>query len=498
MLKLAPIFTDHAVLQRGKPVRIFGTADTQTVTVRYRDAAVTAPVRPDGTWTAVLPAMPAGAPETLTVTADSETLTREDVVLGDVWLCGGQSNMELTLGNSKDPAPALAACADQNVRLYHVGKHGHFDDQFYAEEAASCWQLPCRDACQHWTAVGYHFAAMLSAHLGVTIGLVECCYGGTSVSAWLSEETLRASEAGRAYLDDYAARMGDKTEDEANADYLAYCRYQQAWEQRAAACYAKDPHMRWADVIAACGENRYPGPAAPIDPLRPHGLYDTMIARIVPYTMKGVLYYQGESDDHRPDTYAALLRDLIGEWRREFRDAELPFLLVQLPMFVYANETNGDNWARIRAAQEQGFRTVKNTGLAVILDCGEFDEIHPKEKRTPAKRLALQALERAYRKDVDDATSPFLRDAVPEGEGMRLTFWHTGTGLVLRGTAGFELCAPDGTWHPADPTVSDDTLYLSAPDVPHPIGARYAWINYGEVTLFTRAGLPAAPFCRMI
>lgn len=494
MLKAAPIFTDHMVLQREKPIRLWGTGDEGAIiTAGLADVTGTAEVH-NGAWEITLPPLPAGGAYTLRITDGTEELVFSDVMLGEIWLCGGQSNMELVLGASADPEEALAACRESGVRLYHVGKHAYFDAQFYQEEAESCWQLPTPEACRSWTAVGYHFAAELSRKLDVTVGLVECCYGGTSASAWMSEQTLRSTTVGQTYLEDYAHGTSGMTEAEANQAYLNYCRYHESWQQRVMACYAEDPDILWTEVLERCGENRYPGPWAPMHPLRPHGLYDTMICRIVPYTMRGVLYYQGESDDHRPEGYETLLRSLIAEWRRDFRDEALPFLLVQLPMFAYEETKSDTNWAIIREAQRKVCQTTRNTGLAVIPDCGELNEIHPKEKRTPAHRLYLQALREVYHLQTEGTTAPLLRTAIPEGSGMRLYFDNAEGGLVLHGTEGFELCGTDGIWHPAVPDANGDTIFVHSPEVTHPAYVRYAWINYGSVTLFAQNGLPASPF----
>lgn len=494
MLKFAPIFSDHMVLQREKPLRIWGTGESHAdVTVTLGSLSGTAQVR-DGRWSVTLPALPAGGPYTLTAADGTETQTLTDVMLGEVWLCGGQSNMELALRDSKDPQPALDTCTETDVRLYHVGKRAFFDRQFYEEENASHWQLPSADTCPWWTAVGYHFGVMLAKKLGVTVGLVECNYGGTSASAWISEEMLASTAVGSAYLADYAEGVEGLTEEEACRAYLEYCDYHNNWQQRVGECYQKDPAISWERVLEICGENRYPGPWAPNNPLRPHGLYDTMLCRITPYTLRGVLYYQGESDEHRPEGYQTLLSLLIRQWREDFRDDALPFLIVQLPMFCY-EDTQGTNWAVLRQAQEKVYRTTKNTGLACILDCGEFNEIHPKEKRTPAKRLYLQALREVYHLQERGTTAPLVREAVSAENGIRVTFDNVDHGLVLRGDAGFELCDADGNWHPASPSVNEESVLVTSREVPHPTAVRYAWINYGEVTLFERSGIPAAPFC---
>ncbi len=497
MLTFAPIFTDHAVLQREKPIRLFGTGDENTiVTARLMGVSAEAPVH-DGCWEIVLPPLPAGGPCTLTISDGTQAVSLEDIMLGEVWLCGGQSNMELALKDARDPQPALDTCADSNVRLYHVCKRGFMDEQFFREEAASCWQLPSPETCPHWTAVGYFFAQRLAGTLGVTVGLVSCNYGGTSASAWMSEEMLASTANGQLYLEDYRKGTEGRTDEEADAAYDAYLDYHCKWCNRTNAYYAAHPGAKWDDVIAACGENQYPGPHAPKNPLRPHGLYDTMIRRIIPYTLRGVLYYQGESDEHRAEGYASLLTCLIAQWRRDFRDEMLPFLLVQLPMFRYAANADDKSWCRLREAQAWVFRNVKNTGLAAIPDCGEFDNIHPTEKREPARRLYLQALSQVYGLQTENTCAPMFRQALPEPGALRLQFDYAECGLELRAEGGFELCGTDGIWHPAQASVNLDEILLRSDAVSHPMAARYAWYNYGDVTVYAKNGLPLAPFRTM-
>ncbi|MBR3631300.1 MAG: sialate O-acetylesterase [Oscillospiraceae bacterium] len=493
MLKLAPIFKDHLVLQREKPLHIWGNAEDGSLITAAIGSVSAQAETVNGAWHAVLPPLPAGGPYTLTVSDGSETLSLNDVMLGEVWLCGGQSNMELVVKDAAHPGELLRDCEESGVRLYHVGKRGFFDAQFYAEEEASCWQLPMPDTTQHWTAVGYLFAQELAKKLGVTIGLVECCYGGTSATAWMSEAMLQSTEAGRRYLADYENGIAGLTDEEANQAYRDYCVYQNAWNERLAAFYREHPTGSWEEALAVCGENRYPGPYAPINPLRPHGLYDTMLRRITPFTLRGVLYYQAESDDHRPEDYETLLTCLIREWRQDFRDPALPFLLVQLPMYAELNTAECVHWAKLRLAQERVYRADRHAGMAVILDCGEYCEIHPKEKRPPAHRLFLQALREVYGLQEADTTSPLLRSAIPESGGIRLHF-DTTSPLELRGSEGFEICGADGIWHSAAPSVNENTLLLTSPEVPYPAEARYAWYNFGPVTLFAKNGLPAAPF----
>ncbi len=495
MMTLAPIFTDHAVLQREKPVCIWGSCtDGAVVALTMGNLVYKSSPALNGRWEIILPPLPAGGPYTLSVSDGTDTLALSDIMVGEVWLCGGQSNMELNLKDANGAPDALDSCDSSNVRLYHVCKRGFFDEQFYKEESASCWNLPSADTCPYWSAVGYYFARELAQKLGVTVGLVNCNYGGTSASAWMSREMLSETAVGRLYLEDYAKGTAGLTDEEADRAYDEYMDYHVKWNERAAECYAANPNIKWSEVLKICGDNRYPGPHAPKNPLRPHGLYDTMVSRIIPYTLRGVLYYQGESDDHRPDGYYLLLTSLIRQWRQDFRDEEMPFLLVQLPIYGVDDNPDLTNWCGIREAQEQVYRNIRNTGLAVILECGEWNEIHPKDKQTPAHRLYLQALYRVYGLQTEDTCAPTLRYALPENGRLRLFFDHAECGLEARDEGGFEICGTDGVWHPAQAQINEDTILVQSQDVPHPVAARYGWRNYTAVTVFAKNGLPLAPF----
>ena len=263
-----------------------------------------------------------------------------------------------------------------------------------------------------------------------------------------------------------------------------------------------------------------------INPFRPAGLYECMLQRVMPYTLRGFLYYQGESDDHKPKMYERLLRELIAKWREDWEDVTLPFLMVQLPMHRYAADPDYKHWCLIREAQMRVFETVKNTGIAVTLDLGEFNEIHPKEKETVGERLALQAMWLVYGLYTKKrAFGPVFKDAVQCGGELLVRFdcaedgfeirtnnipgrtvstvvgdeksTSTENSSLLTSSAGFEIAGADRKFVPAE-AVRDagqkNVLWLSAEGVDKPVYARYCWTNFGEVNYFGKNGLPMAPF----
>ena len=230
--------------------------------------------------------------------------------------------------------------------------------------------------------------------------------------------------------------------------------------------------------------------------MRPGGLYECMLKRVAPYTLGGFLYYQGESDDHKPQFYEKLLGTMIGNWRRLWMEDTLPFLLVQLPMHRFKQDPDWKNWCLIREAQMAVFRSIKNTGIAIITEHGEFNEIHPKEKRPVGERLALQALYHVYHKIKDvEAFGPMFRDLRYEKDYLELFFDYTEEGFDIRNqVSGFEIAGADQNYVTADVVMTHNSIILSAAGLRNPLYARYLWTNYGEVTVFGKNGIPLAPF----
>ena len=541
--RVAAVFSSHMVLQREKNVKVFGWGeDGNIVVVEFRGQRAEAAVE-SGHWCAVLSPMAASvkrtskempddpdgdgfAGNTMTVSCGEKTYTFVDVVVGEVWLAGGQSNMEFELQNCRGGREFLENDKDPGVRFYYTQKNAHMDEQFFEGERNSSWATFNKERAKCWSAVGYFFAKRLSAELGFPVGIIGCNWGGTSASCWVDRDTLSRDCELKSYIDDYETAISGKSEEVQIAEYHAYEKYDAEWNERASLCYAEDPAMSWDEVIRRCGENKWPGPMGCINPFRPAGLYECMLQRVMPYTLRGFLYYQGESDDHKPKMYERLLRELIAKWREDWEDVTLPFLMVQLPMHRYAADPDYKHWCLIREAQMRVFETVKNTGIAVTLDLGEFNEIHPKEKETVGERLALQAMWLVYGLYTKKrAFGPVFKDAVQCGGELLVRFdcaedgfeirtnnipgrtvstvvgdeksTSTENSSLLTSSAGFEIAGADRKFVPAE-AVRDagqkNVLWLSAEGVDKPVYARYCWTNFGEVNYFGKNGLPMAPF----
>lgn len=498
MIGISAVFSDNMVLQRGKNVRIFGSCDENcsAVTVTVPELAVSAEaIISNGKWEAVLPPMKACEKCSVIVSAEDEKTVFSNVAVGEVWLAGGQSNMEFELQHDKNGKEELGKCSGENVRFYYTPKCEMVDEKLANAEAESGWRLPDEETAKCWSAVGYYFAKELSRRLGVTVGIIGCNWGGTSASAWMSEEYLSRDEQIRPYTDDYRKAIDGKSTKQMIAEYDEYTEYHIQWEKKMQKCYSDNPDIKWDEVLKICGENRYPGPMGCKNPMRPCGLYQTMINRVAPYTLAGFIYYQGESDDHRPDTYYTLLKALIENWREDWKDDTLPFMLVQLPMFKFEADPDFKHWCKIREAQMKVFRTVKNTGIASILDCGEFNNIHPTDKSQVGYRLYLQAMYHVYGdSDPMKAFPPIYRDYEVCGDKMRINFSFC-EGFDLRGElSGFEIAGADKEFSEASAEIIGNTIELHSHKVKSPHYTRFKWTNYAEVTLFGRNGIPVPPF----
>ena len=500
-MKTAAVFSDNMVLQRGMNVRDFGTCDSdKPIYVSIPELNITAEaVINEKRWEAVLPALPQYDCCTLEVTCGAIRKIFRNVAIGEVWLAGGQSNMEFELHNDKNGAEELRNSARENVRYYYTPKCAMLDDELIRSESVSRWETASETNSSAWSAAGWYFAKELSRKLGCVVGVLGCNWGGTSASAWVPREVLMNNAKLRVYIDEYDKAIAGKSDEQMISEYDEYSVYQYGWEKRTAECYAENPDITWNELQEKCGENRYPGPPGIKNPMRPCGLYDTMVSRICPYTVRGVLWYQGESDDHRPEVYYDLMSALISHWRNIWHSDEMAFLIVQLPMFRYCEDPDTKRWAYIREAQMKLFRTIKNTGIAVVLDCGEFNNIHPADKSVVGHRLYLQAMSEVYGLMDRSETMPPVLGTYEVRRGNTMVVYLDNPSGGLEGNDGlkdgFELAGADGVYYSADSVeIFGNQIHIRCEKVKSPVNVRFKWTNYAEVGLFGSNGIPLAPF----
>ncbi len=520
-LKLAAIFSDHCVLQRGKSIVVFGQGEEGALVEASLSGRALGTEKPqsaegrghvkDGRFEIVLPSLGEGLDHTLTVTDGREEIRRTDIAIGEVWLAGGQSNMELELQNCAE-REALQRPGDPMLRFYYTQKRANMDEAFFKAEENTGWECFGGPGTGAWSAVGYFFGEKLQKKLQVPVGIIGCNWGGTSASAWMPCKALAEDSELKVYLDAYDEAVKGKTREQQVKEYEEYAAYQAEFDRKAAELFRTRPDIEWDEVVSIVGENRYPGPMSCINPYRPGGLYECMLKRVMPYTLKGFLYYQGESDDHQPRLYDKLFARMIRQWREDWGDDELPFLFVQLPMHRYKQDPDFKHWCFIREAQDRVYRTIRNTGMACAIDQGEFNEIHPKKKSVVGERLYYQALEKAYGMECAEAEGPEFSWAEP-GEGELILHFRGAEGGFLWGPEPtekelkpgeknvlFEIAGEDGVYVPVDCWNAQEgpegtVVILKSGKIPQPRFGRYLWTNYKSGGfLYGKNGMPLPPF----
>ncbi len=616
-LRVAGLFADHMVLQRDKPLPVWGWATPGAqVTVTARAQSVTATAGPKGKWSARLAPLAAGDPFTLTVRSGDETRTFDDVLAGEVWLCGGQSNMQWNVAGSANAQAEIAAADHPQIRVVRIPLANRPAPR--ADLPPMKWKVCSPENAGGFTAVGYYFGRMLHAELGVPVGLIDSNWGGTPIEAWTSATTLGshpdftkrvatieafaadpgAVAAGQQAIDTWnTARTAafndtDETWKDTGLDDTDWhaLNLPGAWEQQGlpdvdgTVWYRRtfdvpanragqpgtlelgkveDRATAYLNGTALAGNNpahrshRFDVPAGALKPglnqiaLRvqdrdraggvlgparasritlangkpiplagewkarptdataaltppsesdffaknqPTGLYNAMIHPLTPYALRGVIWYQGESNAARAKQYRDLFPGLIHDWRARW-DHELPFHWVQLANFrVPATEPGDSQWAELREAQSMTL-ALPNTGQAVTIDIGEANDIHPRNKQDVGARLARIALAKDYGQDIA-YSGPVYRAMAVEGDRIRLTFEHA-EGLTTSGgpLQRFEIAGADKVFVWANAKVEGDTVVAHNPAVKTPVAVRYAWADNPEgCNLTNAAGLPASPF----
>ena len=476
---LAPLFQDHAVLQRDQALPVWGrAAPGEHVTVALKGRQVGTTASADGRWIVYLEPMAASAePAELTVTGKS-TVVVKDLLVGEVWLCSGQSNMEWPVSMAQDAAKEIAAADFPLIR--HIRIDHAVADQPAETATTSGWQAATPETVGGFTAVGYFFARDLQRKLGVPVGLIHSAWGGTAIEAWMSEATLRAAPAFPA-ID--ARWQKDRAEfPERQARYPAE---QVAWKNA-------EEHAKTTKT-----KNPVPWPLPPVGPGTPYapsGLFNGMIAPLQPYALRGVIWYQGESNWARPGEYAGLFPGMIRAWRAGWGQGDLLFYFVQLANYDVPNDPSHRGWAKLRETQA-GALALPATGMATTIDIGDPKDIHPRNKQEVGRRLALIAKVQVYGGS-GDICGPVFDHAIREGAALRVSFTHAGSGLISynKPVQALELAGADKVFHPASAKIERDTLLVFTRAVKEPVAVRYAWSNAPAANLFNGAGLPAPPF----
>ncbi|MBI5766818.1 MAG: sialate O-acetylesterase [Verrucomicrobia bacterium] len=519
---LAPLFTDHAVLQRDQPVPVWGrAAPGEKVRVEFRGQTAAATAGADGRWIVYLEKLAASAQGAdLTVTGTNALVVR-DVLVGEVWLCSGQSNMEMTVearpGTWQANTRVINAAAEVAAANLPLIRHVRIAQTVAAAPAdtvqTSGWEAASPQTAGGFTAVGYFFAREIFQKLGVPVGLVHSSWGGTPVESWLSPAALASRPEFGVVRERWQQNVAAYP-----ANRAAYEQAFAAWTKAEAAVTAeaagatkaaKGKKAPAGDARAAwLKKNPRPrAPRGPGDPWTPTALFNGMINPLLPYALRGALWYQGESNAERAAEYHALFAAMITAWRAHFGQGDFPFYWANLANFTVGADASGASWAALREAQTKTL-ALPNTGQALAIDIGDPKDIHPANKQEVGRRLALLAKNRVYGVMGDDTGPTFAsatRESLPAGAGaarstdsgqaLRVRFTHA-TGLIARDkpVQSLEVAGADRKFFPATARIERDTLLVSSPQVKEPVAVRYAWKNAPEANLYNSAGLPAVPF----
>jgi sialate O-acetylesterase len=484
-VSLAPLFSDHAVLQRDKSIPVWGKADAgESVTVSFHGQTRATVATPDGRWIVYFDKLPADAQGTDLIAGGKNTLAIHDVVVGEVWLCSGQSNMEFTVSRAANADKEIAAANFPLIR------HVKIERAVAAAPAdtvkTSGWQSASPQTAGGFTAVGYFFARDIFQKLGVPVGLVHSSVGGTPIESWMSPAALASDLAFKTVRQRWEQTLADFPEKKSAFDSALA-----TWTTAEAATTAQGAaaHAAWLR------QNPKPrAPRGPGDTWTPTALFNGMINPLLPYALRGALWYQGESNADHAAEYHALFAAMITAWRQHFGQDSFPFYWVNLANYKAPTDATGTTYAFLREAQTQTL-DLPETGQAVTLDLGNPDDIHPTNKQDVGRRLALLAKNRVYGITGDD-TGPTFANLTREGAALRIRFSHADSGLIAhdKPAQSLEVAGADKVFHPATAKILRDTLLVSAPGVFEPVAIRYGWQNAPEANLYNGSGLPAVPF----
>jgi sialate O-acetylesterase len=466
-VKPAVLFSDHMVLQAGMSVPVWGWADPgEQVTVSFAGQTQTATAAADRKWMVHLSDLKTGGPTEMTITGKNR-ISMSDVLVGQVWLGSGQSNMEFSVSKAakrfagvENEAQEIAAADYPTIRMFTVKMSLAEEPQ---EDCVGEWRVCSPKTVGSFSAVGYFFSRQLQKAIGQPIGFINASYGASVAQAWISRVDLQADPRYMGLLKDLAKQELE---------------------------YSVRQHAAQAATAPAPNAKKTKGPPNPVSNHSPCMLWNAMLHPVQPYAIRGVIWYQGESIIGGTDIYSQLMQTLITTWRREWGEGDLPFYFVQL-----AALDNNSNKPEVREAQAKAL-SLPNTAMAVTIDIGDKANVHPKNKQDVGDRLARIARAKVYGEKIE-YSGPMYESMKIEGNSIRLKFTHLGDGLVAKGgdLKQFEIAGSDKKFVPTQARIDGDTIVVSSTDVPSPLAVRYAWNRWPQgCNLYNKAGLPTPPF----
>lgn len=483
-LKLPAIIADHMVLQQKQENPIWGwDAPGTEVTVTFGDQVKKAKAGDDGKWTVKLDPVDASAdPATLKVDGSSSRVIK-DVLVGEVWMCSGQSNMGWTVGGDWKWQVESLASNHPNLRLITVPRVG---TQELQNDFNGKWEAATPETVKSFSAVGFFYGRYLHEILGVPVGLINNAWGGSAAEAWVKRDSIESDERFRSLVENWQRREAQLQTEEAKVQHeKALDAWRKKYEEAKEA--GKPLPRRPSSPEQLLGGNARPG-----------NIYAGMVHPTKGYGMKGVIWYQGESNASRAYEYSHLFPFMIEQWRKEWGQGDFPFYWVQLADYRSESDVPGDSqWAELRESQTKTL-SLPNTGQAVIIDIGEGNDIHPKNKYDVAARLVRWALEKDYGIPNIVAQSPTFREMTIDGNKATLTFDHVSSGLRtvdVNEVRGFAICGEDQKWVWADAKITGkDSIEVWSDEVAAPVAVRYAWADNPVCNVLSKDGLPMTPF----
>lgn len=479
----AGIFTSYAVLQQNEPVRIWGVAAPgEKVSVEFSGQTKNEVADEHGKWMVTLDPIKAcseGRTMIFRGSLSDRPVELSNIVVGEVWFAGGQSNMQTTMGYyKKTTQDDINSANDPLLRMVTIPER-YYEGQ---NNKIPQWRDSNPVKVAEFSASAYYFAKNLRAQLNVPVGIISCSVGGTPAEAWMDREVMASNPDIKPTLDAY-----DRQYKKAFSNETAYLEYVKGYDREVSEWYRR----------RAAGEPPGPRPSQKMGPRnlkRPGGLYENMFLQTVPYTLRGVIWYQGEENASAQAgfQYRVVFSELIQNWREQFRNKKLPFFFVQLAT-VGTGDDKTAYWPEMRESQKWVEENVKHTGMAVLVDGGERDSVHPHSKDKVGYRLSLLARNLVYGETNLVCRGPRLLSAVAQTYSIVLTFDSTPM-LQSGGDDGFEICGKDGRYVSAGAQLVDGKIVVSSEFVQEPLFIRYGWRKWFDPILFNTEGLPSSPF----
>ncbi len=482
-VKLPAMFSDQAVLQREMPAPVWGWADPgEEVKVSIAGQTKTATADDKGEWKVTLDPLKVGKPLTLVVEGKNR-LEVKDILVGEVWLCSGQSNMEFPLVAAMDGDLEVAAAKHPQIRLVRVKEPG---SQTPVEDFLGEWQVCSPKSAPGFSAVGYFFGRELHDQLRVPIGLIDDSWGGSACEAWIRRDRMEGNPEYDGLLKKWDEQMKNFDDAKWKAEWDAW--WKKADEARRE--HKKEPAGR----PDTSNKER----ALALGNHRPANLYHGRVEPVMPYAIRGVIWYQGESNAGRAYQYRDMFPLMIQSWREDWKEGDFPFYWVQLADFLSEKpEPTESAWAELREAQTMTQDKLPHTGEAVIIDLGEASDIHPRKKQEVGRRLARLALAKDYGRKIE-SKSPRYESMEKQGDKIILKFKDVGGGLRTvdnKAVQGFAIAGADKKFHWADAKIVGlDKIEVSSKDVKEPVAVRYAWADNPVCNVYSVSLLPLTPF----